>query len=123
MTASTTQELTRATGETIDRVAQATGNALDKAHNSVDKALSNVQSEAQDWAKQAQGPLEDVLSRIKDLGSRGSALAADKARHAADLTANRIKEDPLKAVLIAVAAGAGLALVAGHLARRRQSDR
>jgi ElaB/YqjD/DUF883 family membrane-anchored ribosome-binding protein len=123
MTSSTTQELTRATGESIDRLTQAAGNALDKAHATADKALSSVQAEAQDWAQQAQGPLEDVLAKVKELGSRGSALAADKARQAAEHTSNRIKQDPLKAMLIAVAAGAGLAMVAGHLARRRQNDR
>lgn len=114
------QDLASATGESVERLAQAAGQALDKAHQSVDKALHQVQSEAQDWAHGHPGPLDSTLARLKDLGSRGSALATEKARVAAEHTADRIRQDPLKAVLIAVATGAALAVVAGHFARRRQ---
>ncbi len=95
MSRQSTQELSRVASRQVDRIADAAGNALD---------------------------------RVKHLGERGSdiaratgAMAMDKARLAADHTADRIRRDPLKSVLIAVAAGAAVAVIASHMAHRRQN--
>lgn len=128
MSRHTTQELSRVASRQIDRLADAAGHAMDQAHDAADQAVTSVQNGAQDLARQAPGLVDLAIDRVKNLGARGSdlaratsAMAVDKARQAADHTADRIRRDPLKSVLIAVAAGAAVALIASHMAHRRQS--
>jgi len=129
MSRQTTQELSRAASRQIDRIADATGHALDQAHDVADQALASVHNGAQNLADRTPGLVDLAIDRVKHLGERGSdiaratsAMAMDKARLAADHTADRIRRDPLKSVLIAVAAGAAVAVIASHMAHRRQSS-
>ena len=130
MSSQATQELSQKAARQVDRMASAAGQALDQAHDKADQALSSVQNGAHDLARQAPSLVDFALDRVRYLGERSSqlarstgAMAMDKARVAADHTADRIRRDPLKSVLIAVATGAALAVVASHLAQRRQSKR
>ncbi|WP_286745578.1 hypothetical protein [Aquabacterium sp. UBA2148] len=129
MSRQTAQEISRVASRQVDRIADAAGNALDQAHDAADQALSSVQNGAQHLAERAPGLVDLAIDRVKHLGERGSdiaratsAMAMDKARLAADHTADRIRRDPLKSVLIAVAAGAAVAVIASHMAHRRQSS-
>lgn len=118
MSRQTAQELSRVASRQVDRIADA-----------ADQALNSVQNGAQHLAERAPGLVDLAIDRVKHLGERGSdiaratsAMAMDKARLAADHTADRIRRDPLKSVLIAVAAGAAVAVIASHMAHRRQSS-
>lgn len=128
MSRHTTQELSQAAGRQVDRLADAASNAMDRAHDAADQALASVQGGAQDLVHKAPSLVDVAIDRVRHLGERGGhlaretgALAMDKARLAADHTAERIRRDPLKSVLIAVATGAAVAMIASHMARRRQS--
>lgn len=126
----TARDLSQSATRQVDRAADAASQALNRAHDTADQALTSVQQGAHDIARQAPGFVDYAVDRLKLLGEKGSELArasgsiaADKARKAADQTADRIRRDPLKSVLIAVTTGAALALIASHLANRRQSGR
>lgn len=130
MSRHTTPEISNLASRQIDRLADAAGNALDHAHDAAGQVVASVQNGAQDLAHQAPGFVDLAIERVKHLGERGGdfaratgAMAMGKARLAADHTADRIRRDPLKSVLIAVAAGAAVALIASHLAQRRPSSR
>lgn len=130
MSRHTTQKLSEAASHQVDRVADAASDALDHAHDAAGRAVSSAQERAQDLARQAPGFVDLAFDRVRHLGERGgqlaratSALAVDKAKLAADHTADRIRRDPLKSVLIAVATGAALAVIASHMAQRRNSGR
>jgi ElaB/YqjD/DUF883 family membrane-anchored ribosome-binding protein len=126
----TARDLSQTASRQVDRATDAASQALNRAHESADQALANVQQGAHDLARQAPGFVDYAVDRIKLLSEKGGefaratgSLAADKARYAADQTAERIRKDPLKSVLIAVTAGAAIALITSHLAQRRQSGR
>ena len=130
MSRQTTQKLSQAAGHQVDRIANAASDALEHAHDVADRAVSSAQERAQNLASQAPGFMDLAFDRVRHLGERSGqlaratgAMAVDKARLAADHTADRIRRDPLKSVLIAVATGAALAVIATHLAQRRQSGR
>lgn len=130
MNRQTTQKLSHAASHQVDRMATAASDALDHAHEVADRAVTSAQERAQDLARQAPGFMDLAFDRVRNLGERSSqiaratgALAVDKARLAADHTADRIRRDPLKSVLIAVATGAALAMIVSHVAHRRQSGR
>lgn len=124
----TTQEVSSVASRQIERLADVASTALEQAHAAADQAVTSAQNGAQDLARRPPGFVDLAIDRMKHLGEKGShlaratsAMAVDKARVAADHTADRIRRDPLKSVLIAVAAGAAVALIASHLAQRRQS--
>lgn len=126
----TARDLSQTASRQVDRATDVASQALHRAHESADHALSNVQQGAHDLARQAPGFVDYAVDRIKQLSEKGGefaratgSLAADKARQAADHTADRIRKDPLKSILIAATAGAAVALIANHLAQRRQSGR
>lgn len=130
MSRHTTQKLSEAAGNQVNRVANAASEALEHAHDVADRAVTSAQERAQDLARQAPGFMDTAFERVRHLGERSSqlaratgAMAVDKARLAADHTADRIRRDPLKSVLIAVATGAALAVIATHMDHRRQSGR
>ncbi len=128
MSRHTTQKLSDAASHQVDRVADAASEALDRAHDVADRAVTSAQERAHDLTRQAPGLVDLAFDRVRHLGERSGeiaratrAMAVDKARMAADQTAERIRRDPLKSVLIAVATGAALAVIASHVAQRRQS--
>jgi len=115
---------------TTQKLSNVASDAFEHAHDVADRALTSAQERAQDLANQAPGFMDLAFDRVRALGERSGqiaratgAMAADKARLAADHTADRIRRDPLKSVLIAVAAGAAVAVIASHMAHRRQSGR
>lgn len=115
---------------TNQKLSQVANDALEHAHDVADRAVTSAQERVQDLAQQAPGFMDLAFDRVRALGERSGqiaratgAMAVDKARMAADHTADRIRQDPLKSVLIAVAAGAAVAVIASHMAHRRSSGR
>lgn len=98
--------------------------AIDTAAHAAEDALHGTQR----LTAQALDKLESARLDAAALAHRGSEAlrhAADQARdqalHARDATRGYIQDEPLKAVLIAAAAGAGLVLLGSLLTRRGQS--
>ena len=62
---------------------------------------------------------EAVNHHIQQAFETGVAIK-NKAEHACDLTADRVREQPLKAVMSAGLAGAAIAYIATSVARRKK---
>lgn len=108
--------------QATDKADQAIGNARKAA----DGALDTLQDKASHLAAVAPGTLSRVAAQIDEMARRGvdrakaaSDTAKEQATLAGDRTVGYIKEEPVKAVLVAAAAGAALAIVIGMLSRSK----
>jgi ElaB/YqjD/DUF883 family membrane-anchored ribosome-binding protein len=109
----------------------------DRAAARADEALLSTKRMAENTARSVQASLDGLRDTVPGAISRAAAEADDLTRrgierarsaasqvreqavHAGDITVDRIKADPVKAVLIAAAAGAAAALIVQWLASRR----
>ncbi len=112
-----------------DQAADTATEAIRGTQRAANHTLDNLASTVQDLRKQA-APLlhratdtaQACLQQGMDAMQEGSATVRAQARRAADCTTRYVKDEPVKALLIAAAAGAVLAAlvrVAGHLRDRR----
>jgi ElaB/YqjD/DUF883 family membrane-anchored ribosome-binding protein len=85
---------------------------LDATTHAADQALNGLTREAQNLAQRSSQLLHD-----------GSAQVRKQAEAARDATRGYIQHDPLKAVLIAAAAGASLVLLGSLLTRSPRNQR
>lgn len=127
-TSNTAQDLSKAALQSIDELSHAASRAVDGAQDMAEKAITKVQSEASDLTEKAPRLLDLAVERIKAMSARGvdvaretGTLAREKAVLATEQTSARIRQDPLKSMMIAVAAGAALAVAAGYLVQRRKA--
>lgn len=100
--------------------------AIGHARKAADGALDSLQDKASHLAAVAPGTLSRVAAQIDDMARRGidrakaaSDTAREQATMAGDRTVGYIKDEPVKSVLVAAAAGAALALCIGMLSRSR----
>jgi ElaB/YqjD/DUF883 family membrane-anchored ribosome-binding protein len=121
------QDLARSTNASIDRAADRASDALDTAHKAADHAIDKMAVNSKSVVSKTPGIVDMAVERLKLVGEKSSVLAKEasvaakeKAQLVADQTSDRIRKDPLKSMLVAVAAGAALATVAGAMARRKR---
>lgn len=118
----------------LDKLAHAAADkadaAIGSARNTADAALDSLQDKAERLAAAAPGTFSRVAAQIDDLTRRGidgARAAADTARtqasRAGDRTVAYIKDEPVKSVLIAAAAGAALVALCGLMKRSASVDR
>lgn len=88
------------------------GDSLHEAGDRVAPLVDRVTSQAGAYARRGAQAVRD-----------GSVQLRDKAQRASDTTVGYIKDEPVKAVLVAVAAGAVIAALAGYLSRSRSRNR
>lgn len=100
------------------------------ARQAADGALDSLQEKASHLASVAPGTLSRVAAQIDDLTRRGmerakaaTDTAKDQAALAGDRTVSYIRNEPVRAVLIAAAAGAAVATLIGLLSSNRRADR
>lgn len=112
--------------QATDKADEAIGNARKAA----DGALDTLQDKASHLAAVAPGTLSRVAAQIDEIARRGidrakaaSDTAKEQATLAGDRTVGYIKEEPVKSVLMAAAAGAALAICVGMLSRSKTPDR
>ena len=96
--------------------------AMQSTQRVADQALDKVSSTAQDLRAQVSPLLERAGEQAGALAQRGMDAVRDRslqvreqALRASDNTLNYIKDEPVKAVLIAAAAGAALMALVGLL--------
>ena len=94
---------------------QTTNSAIGKVADKVDEVKSNVKPMVDKASDQA----ADLVQYGKDLYSDTSQLVRDKAAQATDIAVGFAKDEPLKALLIAAAAGAVAMSILVSLARSR----
>ena len=95
---------------------------MQPSHGGADHTLHKLSSTAQDLRAQVAPLLELAGEQASALAQRGvdavrdrSLQVRDQALRASDSTLNYIKDEPVKAVLIAAAAGAALMALLGLL--------
>lgn len=101
-------------------------NLADQATQSVDSALSGLQDKVQDVRDQAAPVINRVAAKAQELASRSADAMRDRSQQlkehayrAQDVTVGYIKDEPLKSILIAAAAGAALMALVQLLTRDR----
>jgi len=94
-----------------DEVANAAGNAIKSTQRATNNALDSLAGGVQTLRQEA----APAINRVGALAQQGVDSVRDTAqqvregaRHATDSTVSYIKEEPIKAMLIAAATGAGL---------------
>jgi len=107
-------------------VADSAINAIQSTRRLVDDTLDGLAGSVQDLQKQTAPMLSRVGEQASALASRGAAAVRDgsqqlreKAVHASDSTIGYIKDEPVKAMLIAAATGAALMAMLSLLTRSR----
>ena len=98
----------------IDRAEESHRLLAEEAHDAVDAAVPVIDR----LVKNA----ESLARRGIDGARDGSQQLRDRAVRATDSTVSYIKDEPLKAMLIAAATGAALMALMALLNRSRQSD-
>ncbi len=92
-----------------NKISSSASAALDATTDAAEQAMDDLAREAQSLAK-----------RTSDLVAESSAQVRRQAEHARDATRGYIQHEPLKSVLIAAAAGAGLVLLGSLLTRNQR---
>lgn len=123
---STTKSVAQQGQEVADQAAQGTQNAIRSTQRAADGALDSLSSKVDDMRSQAAPLLGKVGSQAEAAARRGidavrdtSQQLRDKAVHASDMTVAYVKDEPIKAMLIAAATGALLMGIISMLARSR----
>ena len=98
-----------------DQAVQSTDQAIKSTQRVANDALESLAVAVQDLRHQAEPLLHRAGDQISALAHRGadsvretSQQLRNKAQHASDSTVNYIKDEPVKAILIAAATGAAL---------------
>ena len=119
--------------EPTNRAIDAAGQSADQAIRSTQRlgnsaldGLSNSAKELQDQAKpllnRAAEKASDMAHRSLEAARDGSQKVRDQVKQASDTTLGYIQHEPVKAVLIAAAAGAALMALISLMNRARRHD-
>jgi ElaB/YqjD/DUF883 family membrane-anchored ribosome-binding protein len=101
------------------RATQGVANAaFDRLSQGVESAREHTVPLIQKLSTQAESVARHSLESVRET----SAHLRDRAVQARDSTAHQIQEDPLKAILIAAAAGAAMMAVVGWISRGRSGQ-
>lgn len=98
---------------------QATRRATDGALNSLSDSVCDMHGKVTPMLDQASKKMSALAQRGMDAVRDGSMQMRDKARHAGDAATGYIKDDPVKAMLIAAVTGAAVMGLIGLLTRSR----
>ena len=97
----------------IDRTRRVANDVLDSASDAVD----NVREQAEPVVRRLTAQAETLARRSMDAVRDGSQQLREQATEMTDRTTRYVKDEPLKAVLIAAAAGATLLAVLSAVVR------
>lgn len=107
----------------VDQAAHVASDGISAAH----QALNGLDDRTQSWRAKISPRLDaakhdagELVHRSVDAVRERAALAREQALRARDGTAQYIQDQPVKAVLIAAAAGAVLAALLGMASRSRR---
>lgn len=125
-----TTSFPEATSDTAGQVAE---QLADKAHSAVSatrqransaldgvaEGVDNLRDIAPSAFNRAAAQMESLTRRGMDRARDTSQVVRDQAQRAGDRAVGYIQDEPVKSVLMAVAAGAAVAMLASWLARSR----
>ena len=84
----------------------------------MDKTIDHIKETADEVRATAQGYIERGTSVVRE----GSAKIKDSVSQLSDRTATYVHEQPVKSVLMAAAAGAAIAILAGMITHNRSRN-
>ena len=106
---------TDSTNNLADQAAASADSAIKTTQRATNSAFDSLASGVQDLRQQAAPLIARATSQASDLAHRGADTVREttqqlreRAMRASDSTVNYIREEPVKAMLIAAATGAGL---------------
>ncbi len=121
----TTEPFNQTTNQLADQAAQGAQGAVRGAQRATDQALDALSDKVDDVRDQAMPALNRMAARAEALARRsadvvrdGSAQIKDRAQRTGDMTIGYIKDEPVKAMLIAAATGAALMALISLMSRR-----
>lgn len=113
----------------LDQVAQSADNAIkatqhgaNDAVNSLTNGILEIRKQAEPMINRASGQASALMQNGMDSVRHTSQQLTDSARRARDGTVDYVKEEPVKAMLIAAATGAALMALAGMLSRSHRNQ-
>ena len=117
-------------GRELDSLARSAADRADTALDATHSALNSLQDGVENLRDKAPGAIGRAAARLDDLQRRGVDAARkvgtkvqDQAVKTGERTVGYIKDEPMKSVLIAAAAGAALAALIGMASRSRSTYR
>ena len=122
----TNKPLSQTTGNLADQAAQGADSAIKSTQRFANEALDTLSDKVGEVRDQAAPVLNRVAEKAETLARRGleavkdsSQVVRDKAQRASDSTVAYIKDEPVKAILIAAATGAALMALISLMTRSR----
>jgi ElaB/YqjD/DUF883 family membrane-anchored ribosome-binding protein len=113
-------------GDAAERLAEKADDVIRSGKRVVDNSSRALQARLDDLGESVPAAISRVAAQAEDLTRRGldrarqaTVDARDRAAQVADVTIDRIKARPVKAVMISAAAGAAATLLVMWLSRRR----
>jgi ElaB/YqjD/DUF883 family membrane-anchored ribosome-binding protein len=110
----------------IEQASRSVDQAIRATQQAANGAVDSVADSLQDLRRQSTPMLERASEQVSAMAHRGvdsvrenSHQVRVKAEHASDTTVNYIRQEPVKAVLIAAATGAALMALMNLVARSR----
>ena len=123
---SETKPFSSTANEYADQAAQKADTAIKSTQKMATDALDSLSDKVQDMRSQAAPTINRLATQAEDAARRGIAAVKDttqqlreKATQATDTTVTYIKDDPIKAMLIAAATGAALMALLTLMGRSR----
>jgi len=123
----TTKPFSQTGNDLSDQAAQSADGVLKSTQRVANEAIDSLQDKVQDVKDQAAPVLNRVAAKAEELARRSadavrdrSADVRDRALRASDATIGYIKDEPVKAILIAAATGAALMALVSLLSRRER---
>lgn len=114
-----------AMNQMADRAARKAEQALDSTQQTANNTLESLKDSVAQARDSVPGAINRAAEQVQDLARRGLDRARDvgsdarlQAQRAGDRTVGYIQDEPVKAVLIAAAAGAAVALLIRALSGR-----
>ena len=124
------RDITQAANQLGDQAAQGAESAIRSTQRVANDALDNLSNSVEGVRAKAMPTITRVAGEAEQLARRGidavrdsSVQLRDQAVRVQDKTVGYIKDEPVKAMLIAAAAGAGLMALVALLGRSNNSPR
>ena len=105
-------------GQGADSLIKSTQRTANEALNTLSDKVQDAKDQAAPVINRVAAKAEDLARRSADMARESAAQMKDRALRYSDATVGYIKDEPVKSILIAAAAGAALMALVSLLSRR-----
>ncbi len=117
----TVTSLTDQAAQSADHAIRTTQGVANQAFNSLAGTVQDIRQQAGPMLTQAVDQVNTLAHQGADAVREGANQLRSTAQHASDSTLNYVRNEPVKAMLIAAAAGAAIMWMASHSGRSHHS--